>query len=162
MRVVDKLPENYLFWGPLAVLFPRARFIHCRRDLRDVAVSCWMAHFDEIRWANDQGHIAAHFSQYLRVVEHWRKVVPGPLLEIDYEQTVEDPESVARRLVAFCGLAWEPGCLDFHRAKRPVSTASAFQVRQPIYKTSVQRWRHYKHALASLLASVTSSHGGLS
>ena len=152
LRIVDKLPENYLFLGPLAVLFPRARFIHCRRDLRDVAVSCWTTHFQEIRWANDQDHIVAHFRQYLRVMEHWRKVVPAPLLEIEYEQTVEDLEGVARQLIAFCGLPWEPGCLDFHLAKRPVTTASSVQVRQPVYRTAVARWRNYEQPLASLFA----------
>ena len=117
LRVVDKLPENYIFLGPLALLFPRAKFIHCRRELRDVAVSCWMTHFQEIRWANDQEHMAAQFRQYLRVIEHWRKVLPVPLLELDYEQTVHDLEGTARRLIDFCGLPWEPGCLEFHKAR---------------------------------------------
>jgi tetratricopeptide (TPR) repeat protein len=154
LRIVDKLPENYLFLGPLAVLFPRARFIHCRRDLRDVAVSCWMTHFQDIRWANDHVHITEHFRQYLRLMEHWRKVLPTPLLEIDYEQTVNDLEGVARQLIDFCGLPWEPRCLDFHMAKRPVTTASSVQVRQPVYKTSVARWRNYEQPLASLFAQL--------
>ncbi len=93
-----------------------------------------MTHFQEIRWANDLDHIRAHFRQYLRVMEHWRKVLPAPLLEIDYERTVDDLEGVARQLVAFCGLPWEPGCLDFHLAKRAVTTASSVQIRQPVYK----------------------------
>ena len=146
------MPENYLYLGLLASLFPRAKFIHCRRDLRDVAVSCWMTHFQEIRWANDQQHIASRFHQYQRMMEHWRKVLPAPLLEVDYEETVADLEGVARKLVAWCGLAWEPGCLEFHQAKRPVRTASAVQVRQPVFRTSVGRWKHYEHALASLFA----------
>ena len=125
LRIVDKMPENYLYLGLLASLFPRAKFIHCRRDLRDVAVSCWMTHFQDIRWANDQQHIASRFHEYQRMMEHWRKVLPVPLLEVDYEETVADLEGVARRLVAWCGLAWEPSCLEFHQAKRPVRTASA-------------------------------------
>jgi hypothetical protein len=136
----------------LASLFPRAKLIHCRRDLRDVAVSCWMTHFREVRWANDQQHIASRFHQYQRMMEHWRKVLPVPLLEVDYEETVADLEGVARKLVAWCGLAWEPTCLEFHQAKRPVRTASAVQVRQPVYRTSVGRWEHYEQALASLFA----------
>ena len=94
--------------GLLASLFPRAKLIHCRRDLRDVAVSCWMTHFQEIRWANDQEHIASRFHEYQRIMEHWRKVLPVPLLEVDYEETVADLEGVARKLVAWCGLEWEP------------------------------------------------------
>ena len=152
LRIVDKLPENYLCLGALASLFPRAKLIHCRRDLRDVAVSCWITHFQEVRWANDQQHIASRFHEYQRIMEHWRKVLPVPLLEVDYEETVADLEGVARKLVAWCGLAWEPACLEFHRTKRPVRTASAVQVRQPVFRTSVGRWRHYEQALASLFA----------
>jgi hypothetical protein len=124
LRIVDKMPGNYLYLGLLASLFPRAKFIHCRRDLRDVAVSCWMARFQEVHWANDQQHIAPRFQEYQRMMEHWRKVLPAPLLEVDYEETVADLEGVARKLVAWCGLAWEPTCLVFHQAKRPVRTAS--------------------------------------
>jgi len=90
-------------------------------------------------------------------MEHWRKVLPVPLLEVDYEETVADLEGVARRLVAWCGLEWEPGCLDFHQTKRPVSTASAVQVRQPIFRTSVGRWKHYEQSLGSLLSVLKSS-----
>ena len=108
--------------------------------------------FREVRWANDQQHIASRFHEYQRIMEHWRKVLPVPLLEVDYEETVADLEGVARRLVAWCGLAWEPACLEFHQAKRPVRTASAVQVRQPVFRTSVGRWKHYEQALASLFA----------
>jgi tetratricopeptide (TPR) repeat protein len=152
LRIVDKMPDNYLYLGLLASLFPRAKLIHCRRDLRDVAVSCWMTHLHEVHWANDQQHIASRFHEYQRMMEHWREVLPVPLLEVDYEETVADLEGVARRLVTWCGLAWEPACLEFHQAKRPVRTASAVQVRQPVFRTSVGRWKHYEHALAPLFA----------
>ena len=95
LRVVDKMPDNYLYLGLLAVLFPRARLIHCRRDLRDVAVSCWMTNFRQIRWTCDPGHIAQRFQDYRRLMEHWRRVLPVPLLEVDYEETVADLEGVA-------------------------------------------------------------------
>jgi len=84
--------------------------------------------------------------------QHWRKVLPVPLLEVDYEETVADLEGVARKLVAWCGLEWEPTCLESQRANRPVRTASAVQVRQPIFRTSVGRSKHYEPALASLFA----------
>ena len=154
LRVVDKLPDNYLFLGLLAALFPRAKLIHCRRDLRDTAVSCWMTHFRELRWTNDPQHIASRFHEYRRIMEHWRQVLPVPLLEVDYEETVADLEGIARKLAAWCGLAWEPGCLDFHRAKRPVRTASSIQVRQPVFATSVGRWKHYEPYLAALLRAL--------
>ncbi|MGO8744451.1 MAG: tetratricopeptide repeat protein [Thermoguttaceae bacterium] len=156
LRIVDKMPENYLYLGLLASLFPRAKFIHCRRDLRDVAVSCWMTNFREIRWANDQRQIASRFHEYQQMMEYWRKVLPVPLLEVDYEKTVADLEGTARKLVAWCGLAWEPACLEFQQAKRPVRTASAVQVRQPVFRTSVGRWKHYEHALGSLFARLES------
>jgi hypothetical protein len=146
------MPGNYLYLGLLAALFPRAKFIHCRRDLRDVAVSCWMTQFRQIRWASDREHIAARFQDYLRLMEHWRRVLPVPVLEVVYEETVADLEGAARRLVAWCGLDWEPACLSFHEAKRPVRTASVAQVRQPIYRRSLARWKNYEGALASLFA----------
>jgi tetratricopeptide (TPR) repeat protein len=154
LRIVDKMPENYLFLGLLAILFPRAKFIHCRRDLRDVAVSCWMTHFQEARWTNDRQHIASRFHEYGRMMEHWRKVLPAPLLEVDYEETVADLEGVARKLITWCDVAWEPACLEFHRAKRAVRTASAVQVRQPVFSTSVGRWKRYEQPLRSLFAEL--------
>jgi hypothetical protein len=154
LRVADKLPDNYLHLGLLATLFPRARFIHCRRDLRDVAVSCWMTHFRQIRWASDPDHIARRFREYERLMAHWRQVLPVPLLEVEYEETVADLEGVARRLVAWCNLDWEPACLNFHEGKTPVRTASVSQVRQPLYTRSVARWKHYEPFLAPLFASL--------
>jgi tetratricopeptide (TPR) repeat protein len=149
-RVADKMPDNYLYLGLLAALFPRARFIHCRRNLRDVAVSCWMTQFRHIRWASDPAHIAARFRDYQRVMDHWRRVLPAPVLDVHYEETVADLEAVARRLVAWCGLEWEPTCLAFHQGKQPVRTASVTQVRQPIYTRSVARWKHYAKTLGPL------------
>src|SRR5262249_11894111 len=83
LRVADKMPDSYLYLGLLATLFPRAKLIHCRRDLRDVAVSCWMTNFRQIRWACNPGHIASRFREYRRVMAHWRRVLPVPLLEVD-------------------------------------------------------------------------------
>jgi tetratricopeptide (TPR) repeat protein len=151
-RVVDKMPENYQYLGLIAVLFPNARIIHCRRDLRDVAVSCWMTNFRQLRWANDMEHIASRFEQYRRLMEHWQRVLPTPIFEVEYEDTVADLEGVARRLVDWCDLEWQPACLAFHEVKRPVRTASVTQVRQPIYNRSVARWKHYEDALGPLFA----------
>jgi len=95
------MPDNYLSFGLLASLFPRAKLIHCRRDLRDVAVSCWMTHFQEVRWTNDQQHIASRFQQYQRMMSTGERFAV-PLLELNYEETVADLEGVAR--------SWWPGC----------------------------------------------------
>ena len=153
-RVTDKMPDNYLYLGLLAVLFPRARFLHCRRDPRDVAVSCWITQFQSIPWANDPGQIASRFAQYRRVMAHWQRVLPVPVLDVDYEQLIEDFEATARRIIAFCGLDWEPGCLEFHKSRRPIRTASITQVRQPIYRRSVARWKNYASTLQPLFAQL--------
>jgi tetratricopeptide (TPR) repeat protein len=158
-RVVDKMPDNYQFLGLLAVLFPRAKVIHCRRDLRDIALSCWTTNFNQIRWSSDPEHIAERCVQYRRLMAHWRRVLPLPLLEVDYEETVTDLEGVARRLVAWCGLDWEPRCLAFHETKRPVRTASVIQVRQPIYTRSVGRWKNYEAALGAMFARLEALEG---
>jgi tetratricopeptide (TPR) repeat protein len=153
-RIVDKMPDNYLYLGFLATLFPRATFIHCRRDLRDVAVSCWMTDFRSITWANDPDHMARRFTQYHRLTNHWRATLPVSVLEVEYEDTVTDLEGVARRLLAACHLEWDPACLEFHSLKRPVRTASATQVRQPVYTKSVGRWKNYERELAALFAAL--------
>ena len=158
--IVDKMPDNYLYLGLLAAMFPNAVFIHCRRDLRDVAVSCWMTDFRSIRWSNHPDHIAHRFRQYRRVMEHWRAVLPAPIHEVDYEETVADLEGVARRLLTACGQEWDPACLEFHRTNRPVRTASVAQVRQPVYKQSVARWKNYERELASLFAALPGDEPG--
>ncbi len=151
-RVADKMPDNYMYLGLMSVVFPRTTFIHCRRDLRDIAVSCWMTDFRSIRWANDPEHIASRFQQYRRIMDHWQAVLPLPIHHVDYEETVADTEAVARRLIAACGLEWEPGCLEFYRHDRPIRTASVTQVRQPVYKRSVARWKNYEPSLGELFA----------
>ncbi len=158
-QIVDKMPDNYMYIGLLSIMFPRATLIHCRRDLRDMAVSCWMTDFRSIRWSNDQKHIASRFQQYRRVMNHWRPVLPVPILDVNYEETVTDLESTARRIVAACGLAWEPACLEFHRTERPIRTASVMQVRQPVYQRSVARWKNYESTLAELFAALPPEQG---
>ena len=125
LRVVDKMPDNYLYLGLLTVLFPRAKFIHCRRDLRDNAVSCWMTNFRAIRWANDPEHIVSRFHEYQRLMQHWREVLPVQLLDVDYEETVADVE---RTRAGWCsGVAWSgnrPACSSIRVRGRSVPRAS--------------------------------------
>ncbi len=148
------MPDNYSHLGLLAALFPHATFIHCQRDVRDVAVSCWLTSFTKLQWTNEPDHIALRIRDYKRLMHHWRKVLPVPILEVSYETVVADVEAEARRLVAGCGLEWEPACLTFYETRRPVRTASILQVRQPIYSRSVGRWRKYAEALAPLFAQL--------
>lgn len=151
-HVVDKMPDNYLALGWIATLFPRARVIHVRRDPRDIAVSCWITSFAQIPWACRLEHIAERLVDKERLMAHWRAVLPTPLYELQYESLVADLEGEARRLLAWLGLPFDAACLDFHRGARVVRTASVLQVRQPVHARSVERWRHYEHALASLSA----------
>ncbi len=153
-RIVDKMPDNYMYVGLLAAMFPNATFIHCRRDLRDIAVSCWMTDFRSIRWANDQGHIASRFAEYHRLMEHWRGVLPVEVHEVHYADTVTDLEAVARRLLTACNLDWDPACLEFHRTSRTVRTASITQVRQPIYTRSLARWKKYESTMKDLFEAL--------
>jgi tetratricopeptide (TPR) repeat protein len=154
-RIVDKMPENTLYLGFIATLFPNAKVIHCRRDVRDVALSCWMLNFAEVRWACDADQIASRVSEYQRLMNHWRTALPIPIFELDYETLVADLEGTARKLVAFCGLDWEPACLEYYRKVRPLRTPSVVQVRQPVYTSSVGRWKNYEHLLAPLFANLT-------
>lgn len=153
-RVVDKMPDNYMWLGFLAAIFPKAKFIYSKRDLHDVAVSCWITNFKAIRWACDQEDIASRIRNHVRLMDHWRNVLPVPLLEVEYEQTVEDLEGVARKMIDFVGLEWDPACLAFHESKRTVRTASLSQVRQPVYKKSVQRWKNYEEPLKPLFTII--------
>ena len=149
-RVVDKMPDNYLYLGLLALLFPRATLIHVRRDVRDVAMSCWLTHFRSIRWADDPEDLARRIRDYQRLTAHWQAVLPRPVVEVSYERLVDDFAAEARRLVEACGLAWEPACLRFHETARPVRTASVTQVRQPLYRKALGRWKAYEPYLGPL------------
>jgi hypothetical protein len=113
-----------------------------------------MTGFRSVRWTNDSQQIAMRFQQYDRLMKHWQAVLPATIHHVDYAETVDDLEGVARRLVDACGLPWEPACLEFHRNTRPVHTASFSQVRQPVYRSSIDRWRNYETELTDLFAAL--------
>ena len=153
MHVVDKMPDNIRFLGLIAVLWPGARVILCRRDLRDIAVSCWQTGYAFL-WAKSWDHIAQRFAVYQRISEHWRQRKPLDWHEVWYEDLVGDLEPNARRLLDFVGLNWDPSCLDFHSTRRVVRTPSLVQVRQPIHPGSVGRWRNYEASLQPLFRAL--------
>jgi tetratricopeptide (TPR) repeat protein len=148
-RVVDKLPDNIRFLGLIALLWPGARVIVCSRDLRDIAVSCWLNGF-AILWSKNWDHIARRFADYQRIVAHWRAISALEWLDVRYEDLVGDLEERARRLIDFVGLEWDPACLEFHSTQRVVRTPSLLQVRQPIHSHSIGRWRNYEPSLEPL------------
>jgi len=158
-RVVDKMPDNIFNVGLIAVLFPAARIIFCRRDLRDTCLSCYFRQFDlSHAWSNDLVDCGLRALELERLADHWRKVVPLRMLTIDYEALVADLEGESRRLVEFLGLDWEPACLDFYKTDRPILTGSAWEVRQPLFNRSVGRWRNYQRHLGPLLEVLAEGH----
>jgi tetratricopeptide (TPR) repeat protein len=150
-RITDKLPGNYIFLGLISLLLPRARSIYCRRHPLDVALSVYFTDFRAgHRYSYRLEHIAAQIRQFLRLMHHWRRVIPAPMLELRYEDVVADSEAQIRSLLGFVGLEWDPRCLQFQNVNRPVHTASNWQVRQPLYASSVGRWRRYRQHLGVL------------
>ena len=151
-RVTDKMTGTYLRLGLIAQILPGARVIHCRRNPIDTCLSCYSQNFaDGLSFTYDLTHLGLVYRQYERLMEHWRRVLRLPILDLDYEELIADQEAVSRRIVAFCDLPWDRRCLDFHRETRQVRTASFWQVRQPIYASSVGRWRQYASHLGPLI-----------
>ncbi|WP_293397901.1 tetratricopeptide repeat-containing sulfotransferase family protein, partial [Nevskia sp.] len=150
-RISDKSPLNFFHLAFAALLFPNARVVHCIRDGRDNALSIWMENFSpDQRYATDFDDLAFFHQQYLRLMAHWRQVLPLKMLELRYEDTVADLEGQARRLIGFLDAPWDARCLAFHKAERAVQTPSRWQVRQPIYTKSVARWKAYAEHLPGL------------
>lgn len=151
LRITDKFPHNFLNLGLIALLFPKARIIHCKRNAMDNCLSIFFQNFlDGHLYAFDQINIGHHYTQYQRLMSHWHEVLPGRIFDINYEDTISDPEYWSRKLIDYVGLEWNDACLSPHKLERVVKTASQWQVRQPIYKTSVQRWQNYEKHLGLL------------
>lgn len=143
-RVTDKLPGNFIIAGLIHVLFPNARIIHCVRDPMDTCLSCYFTHFDGGHaYAYDLTEIGEYYRMYHRVMENYRDLIGDRILTVQYEDLVNDIDASARRMVDFCGLDWDPACINFHNTRRPVKTSSLYQVRQTPYTRSIKRWKNY-------------------
>ena len=155
VRIIDKMPSNYVFVGLIHLALPNARIIHTVRDPVDTCISCFSKLFDEQNYTYDLAELGRYYRHYQTLMAHWYKVLPPRrILEVRYEDVVADLEGAARRIIAHCGLEWDARCLAFHQTERPVRTYSALQVRQPIYKTSVGRRHAYEAFLAPLLGEL--------
>jgi len=148
-RVTDKMPGNYMRLGQIAVALPDAKIIHCKRNPVDTCLSCYkqtftLGHY----WSYNLDDMADHYAHYYALMNHWREVIPDRFIEISYEDTVNDLETQARRLIDYVGLEWNDACLKPHKSKRSILTASKGQVRKPVYKTSVEAWRRYEDQLS--------------
>lgn len=150
--ITDKMPLNFRYIGFILSAFPDARLIHLKRDPMAVCWSVFRHYFSEggNRYAYDMADLAAFYKLYTDMMAFWHRCFPGKILEFSYERLTEDQEGQTRRLLAYCGLSWEPNCLDFHRTKRAVKTASTAQVRRKIYQGSSDAWRTYEKHLQPL------------
>ncbi len=152
-RFVDKLPHNALYCGHILKALPRARVIHLVRDPMDTCYAVFKTLFNQsYSYSYDLDELADYYIAHRRLMDHWHRVLPGAILDVAYEDIVADPEREARRIVAWCDLGWEPAVLEFYRSTRDSTTASAAQVRGPVYAGSVGKWRNYSNELAGLHA----------
>jgi tetratricopeptide (TPR) repeat protein len=148
----DKMPSNFFFIGLIKLALPHAKIIHCKRSPLDTCFSCYSIHFPYGQeFSNNLADLGQYYQEYDRLMVHWKKVLGDDILDVSYENLVQDPKSGTEKLLAFCDLEWEDGCLEFHKTERQVTTASAAQVRQPIYKTAVKRWQRYAYYLQPLI-----------
>lgn len=156
--ITDKMPHNFKYMGLIPLMLPNAKIIHSMRDAMDNCFSCYTVRFKEgHEYSYDMQMLGRHYQRYRKLMAHWRSIFPADrMLEIRYEDNVADLEREARRLLDYLGLPWDPACLEFYQNKRPVSTASVSQVRQPIYSSSVARWKRYEKHLAPLIDIVKS------
>jgi len=144
--ITDKMPNNLLALGLIGQMFPDCKVVYCRRDPRDTLLSCYFNRFnaDQIAFTYDLDNLGSVFADYWRAMEHWKRVLRIPILEVQNEEMVADPEGQNRRLIEFTGLEWNDRCLNFHKTKRTTKTLSADQVNKPIYRDSLQRWKPYE------------------
>jgi len=155
-RITDKMPMNFLYIGMIAIMLPNAKVIHCRRDALDNCLSLFKNLFASTgqQWSYDLDDLGHYYQLYLRLMEHWDRILPGRIYDIQYENLVADSEQQIRKLLNFCEIPFDPVCLSPHESKRVVHTASFAQVRKPIYSRSVQLWRHYEKHLQPLLSKL--------
>ncbi|MDY7108268.1 MAG: sulfotransferase [Planctomycetota bacterium] len=155
--VTEKTPDTFRYLGFVEQLFPNARVIFCLRDPRDVGLSCFFHDFTgDHPWAYDLADLGRYCREYERLVAHWRATLGLPMMDVRYEDLVENQAPVTRHLLEFCGLPWDARCLAFHENRRPVHTASAGQVRRRLYGSSIGRYRRYEAHLGPLLRALES------
>ena len=149
--VTDKRPDNFLHIGLIKTMFPDARIVRTLRHPLDNLLSVYFLHLDpDMAYALDLDHAAHWYGQYRRLMTHWKSLYPDDIFDLDYDALVAEPRPSIERLLAFCGLDWDEACLSFHRADNVVKTASAWQVREPLYRRASGRWRHYERHLAAV------------
>ncbi|HUH37355.1 MAG TPA: sulfotransferase [Spongiibacteraceae bacterium] len=156
--VTDKLPHNFLRVPLLAAVFPNATIIHCRRNALDTCVSIFKHYFSAAHgYASDLGELGEYYRLYEQMMTHWQQLLPGRMIEVEYEQLVADPEVQIPQLLARCGLPFDPNCLNFHTTRRVVNTPSALQVRAPMHQRAVAQWQRYADYLEPLQSALAAA-----
>ncbi|MAZ17410.1 MAG: sulfotransferase [Ahrensia sp.] len=154
-RILDKMPHNFEKLGLIATLLPEARIIHCERGALDTCVSIFMnALHEKHGYSSDLETLGLYYRQYHRLMEHWKSALPLRMLSVRYEDLIGDLEAGSRKMIDFLGLEWDDACLNFHETERTVRTLSRWQVRQPVYTSSVGRWKRYESRLGPLVAAL--------
>jgi len=154
-RIVDKMPHNFYSLGLISLLFPNATIIHCQRSPVDICLSIYFQHFNKQHaYSNDLTMLGKYYHQYADLMNHWKSVLDLNIIDLKYENVINNPEEETRRLLNECKLEWNPSCLNFHKNKRVVLTPSYDQVRQPLYTSSVAKWKKYEHHLSELIESL--------
>jgi tetratricopeptide (TPR) repeat protein len=155
-RITDKMPKNFVYIGLIRLILPNARIIHTRRDPVDTCISCFSRLFTTgLTYSYDLAELGRYYCRYHDLMAHWRSVLSaGAMLDVSYERVVDNIEEHARRLIEYCGLPWDDRCLSFHETKRQIATPSNVQVRRPLYRSSLARWRRYEAYLAPLLTEL--------
>ena len=155
-RIVDKLPDNFAYLGLIHVLFPNARFIHAVRDPLDTCVSCYFQSFAYVPETYDQEWLGKRYCFYRETIDYWKKLLPDlKIIDVEYEQLVQDFEAESRRIIDFCGLPWNDQCLEFYKSSRSIVTASVWQARQPVYTSSKKRWVNYARHIGQLANEIS-------
>lgn len=153
--LTDKMPHNFIYLGLIALILPGAKVIHVRRSPLDNCLSLYFQGFNAMHsYTTDLGILGKYYRQYERIMKHWEHVLDIPMLDIFYEDMIDDLDSCTHRLLKFCGLPWAPDCVQFYKNERFVKTPSYDQVRQPVYKSSSGRWRNYRQFITPLVESL--------
>jgi tetratricopeptide (TPR) repeat protein len=155
-HITDKMPANFLAVGLIHLMLPNAKIIHVRRNAADVCLSCYTKMFNHSQLHTyDLTEMGRYYVNYAKLMEHWRAVLPQEaFLDVQYEELVTDKEAQTRRLIDYCGLEWNDACLESHKTERNIKTASVTQVRQPVYTSSIERWRRYERHLGPLFEAL--------
>jgi len=149
---IDKMPNNFVHIGLIKLILPKAKIIDARRNPMDTCFSCFKQYFAKGQhFTYDLDDIARYYKDYIRLMDYWKKLFPEEIFTINYEQVIDNPNDRIRDLLEFCNVQFEDSCINFHKSKRPVKTASSEQVRQPMYKTGLDYWKNYSNNLDTLL-----------